>query len=201
VSLFKSTELKKAAPEAAPSDARKKTQLLGQLRKKHLLGRSLADLREEIPKLEHDTVTHYATGGRWSMHEVILHILELIGPAKMYLTTWTVTEDPMRALFQGINSGMVTELYCVLDYRIEKRKAEAFQLAKVNASKIKLTKCHAKVTVLQNEEWSVSIVSSANLSANPRIEAGVICTDKASAEFHKGWIMDLINENEVFKCN
>lgn len=185
--------------DTPPLPKAKKTRQVGLVKTKHLIGRNLQELRDEIPQLAPDTVTHYATGGRWSMHELILHVLQLIGPAKLYLTTWTITEDPMRALFQAIDSGMVTELYCVLDYRIEKRKAEAFQLAKVNASRIKLTKCHAKVTVLENDQWSVSIVSSANLSANPRIEAGVICTDQASADFHKDWIMRLINEDEVFK--
>ena len=75
----------------------------------------------------------------------------------------------------------------------------AFQFAQGITTSVKLAKCHAKVTVLENEHWSVTIVSSANMTNNPRIEAGVICTDLAAAEFHKKWIVDVICGEEPLK--
>jgi hypothetical protein len=94
---------------------------------------------------------------------------------------------------------MISELNAVLDYRIERRKPEAFQLANNIITRIKLTKCHAKVLVIRNETWDVTIIGSANFSKNPRIEAGVIFTDRKTAEFNAGWIDEIIEGKEVFR--
>src|SRR5690606_15034200 len=111
------------------SQVKKHTQETFNTTSEQILGRSLAQLKEFMPRLQHNATYHYATGGRWSMHELILHILDTIGPATMFLSTWTITEEPLRALFSAVEKKMITEIYAVLDYRIEKRKAEAFQFA------------------------------------------------------------------------
>ena len=122
-----------------------------------------------------------------------------IGPSRLFLSTWTITEEPMRVLFQLIQEGYIEELNCLFDYRIEKRKAEAFQLAKVNAARVKLTKVHAKVAVLLSDQWGVSIIGSANLTKNPRIEAGVLSTCQEVAEFHSSWINQEITHGDTFR--
>lgn len=165
----------------------------------YALGKSLRQLQSVIGELEHDQCIQFSTGGRWSMHHLLEYLLLKTGPAKVWMTTWTITEEPMRALLDMIKKGMITQVHAVLDYRIEKRKPEALQLASNIITKIKLTKCHAKVLVIQNEDWNVTVLGSANFSKNPRIEAGVIFTDRRSAEFHANWIDDTINGEEVFR--
>lgn len=164
------------------------------------IGKSLLSLQSTIGELRHDESIQFATGGRWSLHHLLEYLLLKTGPAKVWMTTWTITEEPMRALLDLIKQGLITELNAVLDYRIERRKPEAFQLASNIISRIKLTKCHAKVLVVRNEVWAVTVLGSANFSKNPRIEAGVIFTDRKSAEFHARWIDDLIEGKEVFQC-
>lgn len=164
-----------------------------------IIGKSLPQLKQTIGELRQDQVVQFCTGGRWSMHQLLNYTLLHTGPAKVWMTTWTITEEPMRALLSMIKEGLITELNAVLDYRIEKRKPEAFQLASNLISRIKLTKCHAKVLVVKNEDWNVSVVTTANFSKNPRIEAGVIFTDKESAAFHSQWIDDVIEGKEVFR--
>jgi hypothetical protein len=166
----------------------------------HLIGRSMAQLQSAIGDLDHNLVIQFCTGGRWSMHQLLNYMLLKTGPAKIWMTTWTITEQPMRALLQMINDGLITELNAILDYRIERRKPEAFQLATNLITRIKLTKCHAKVLVVQNDTWNIAVITTANFSNNPRIEAGAIFTDMASAEFHKKWIDDVINGKEVFRA-
>ncbi|WP_409627919.1 hypothetical protein [Belliella pelovolcani] len=171
----------------------------GQYYFKRSIGKSLTELAHTIGELDHDTTIQYCTGGRWSMHQLLQYALLKTGPAKVWMTTWTITEEPMRVVLELIKTGLITELSAVLDYRIERRKPEAFQLASNIITKIKLTKCHAKVLVIQNDAWNIAVVTTANFSKNPRIEAGVIFTDKASAEFHKKWIDDVIDGKEVFR--
>lgn len=166
----------------------------------HRMGRSLKELERCISELVPDQAQQFVTAGRWSMHQLLEYVLRMIGPCRLWMTTWTITEEPMRALLSLMREGLILELNAVLDYRIEKRKPEAFQLASSIITNIKLTKCHAKVAVLRNEHWDVTILSSANFSNNPRIEVGTIFTDRGSAEFHSAWIDEVIAGKEVFRA-
>lgn len=165
----------------------------------HILAREAAELISTFQHLQPEQNYHYTTAGAWSLHDMIALASEKIGPAKLYLSTWTITEEPMRVLFGLIQKGLIQELNCLFDYRIEKRKAEAFQFAQVNASKIKLVKIHAKVAVLINEEWAITILGSANLTKNPRIEAGVFSSSLEVAEFHRNWITNEIEHGDTFR--
>jgi hypothetical protein len=58
---------------------------------------------------------------------------------------------------------------------------------------------HAKGFVIWNDEWQVTCTTSMNFSNNPRIEAGVISTEKSVFEFSKIWTSKAINQGEVFE--
>lgn len=197
MSLFKLSELSAATPGAKTLSAESLKSFPSGA---HRLGRSLTDLKTTIGELVPDQALQFATAGRWSMHQLLEYTLRKTGPCNVWLTTWTITEEPMRQLLMMIREGLILELRALLDYRIEKRKPEAFQLASKIMPTIKLTKCHAKVLVLRNAQWDVTILGSANFSRNPRIEAGAIFTDKASVDFHQKWIDDVIEGKEVFRA-
>lgn len=166
----------------------------------HRMGRSLRDLEECISELAPNQAQQFVTAGRWSLHQLLEYLLRKTGPCRLWMTTWTITEEPMRILLSLIREGLILELNAVLDYRIEKRKPEAFQLASNIMTNIRLTKCHAKVVVIKNDQWNVTILTSANFSKNPRIEVGTIFTDSESAAFHSKWIDDVIAGKEVFRA-
>lgn len=147
-----------------------------------------------IGKLTPNCHLHFMSKGEWSMHELLSYLLQQTGPARVYITTWTITEDPVAKLFLMKEQGLIQELHCILDYRIKDRKPKPFQFLEQTADRILLTKCHAKVTVIENETWQVAIIGSANYSKNPRIEAGIICTDKQISQFHKSWIEQQFDE-------
>lgn len=157
---------------------------------------NVTDLINAIGDIRQNEVIPFATGGKWSMHQLMEYLLIQTGPCKLWFTTWTISEDAMRAMVDMIQKGLITELNAVLDYRIERRKPEAFQLAANIITNIKLTKCHAKVLILTNADWQVSVMGSANFSKNPRLEAGVIFTDATTAQFNINWIAAEINRKE-----
>ncbi|AWW31841.1 hypothetical protein DN752_17830 [Echinicola strongylocentroti] len=192
--LFSTNDIPKPIPDQAGNPKGLRTKA----RASYALGKSLLQLQSVIGEIDHDQCIQFSTGGKWSMHHLLEYLLLKTGPAKVWLTTWTITEEPMRALVDMIRKGLITEINAVLDYRIEKRKPEALQLASNIITNIRLTKCHAKVLVIQNEQWKITVLGSANLSKNPRIEAGVIFTDEKSAKFHAQWIDDTIHGKEVF---
>jgi len=196
MSLFKTSDIKPVAIPQVKQPAGVKRRAGKTM---HLIGKSIPQLRGVIGELEQGTSIHFVTHGRWSMHELLGYILFQIGPARVSFSTWTVTEEPIRAIVGLVKEGLITELNCLFDYRIKDRKPEAFQLLQNHVTRLKLGKCHAKVLVAINDRWGVTVIGSANFSKNPRIEAGVIATDLASAQFHEKWILDEIDDKNPLR--
>lgn len=136
---------------------------------------------------------HYATNGAFSAHDLLFSLIETMHVPKVYLSTWTMTEFPAKRLIDAMNCGLIKELNCLLDVRMEKNP-NVLQLMKFNASRIRLTNCHAKVMVIMNDYAQYTVVSSQNMTENPRMEAGVISQNRNVAEFHVNWMEKLMND-------
>ena len=150
-------------------------------------------------KLQHDVTYHFATAGRWSQYELMHYILAQTGPAAVYFSTWKINDMVASNFFHLVNSGIITKLYAILEKRIPVTAPEAKDLIVSNCVKYKICDNHSKVIVIQNEEWSVVINGSANMTINPRIEAGTVCTRKEIADFHKQWILNEIENGNEFR--
>lgn len=194
--LFSTRELARPAPASDPM--RPAAVQLGLMPTLYLLSKGRKALRLHVGQMEPGRVIHYATGGRWSAHELLQFVLERTGPARVSISTWTVTEAPVRALLALREAGRITSLDLLFDHRIKTRCPKAVQLVAALGARVHLAKCHAKVTVVENDEWAVTVLSSQNYTRNPRIEAGVIFTDRASAAFHRGWMEAQLLGNQPF---
>ncbi len=162
------------------------------------IGRACKVLKEVIGTIEKEKTIHVVTNGQWNSYELFEYILYRTGPAKVFMSTWAITEQPMRALMHLKDSGYIRELNCIFDERIGKQNPRAFQFVQQLVDNLKLAKCHAKVSVIMNEDWAVTVMGSANWTKNPRMEAGVICSERAVGEFYSGWIWKTINGENGF---
>jgi hypothetical protein len=145
--------------------------------------RAYNSLSAAIGIVQPGTTVKFVTDGAWSMHQMLHYCLELCGPAKVMICTWTITEEPVRAIMRMKDKGMIKDLSVLVDHRIATRSASAMQLLKSIATDVKLIKSHAKITVILGEKMWMSIVGSANFSRNRRLEAGTIFTDHDSVMF------------------
>lgn len=143
-----------------------------------------------------DQTYKFYTDGAWSMHHLVQYFLEQIGPSIVHISTWTLTENPARILLNLKEAGLIKELHALFDYRIQDRSPKSFQLIQSVCDRIKLTKCHAKVATMVNDQHGVSIVGSANFSKNRRLEAGTVFTSRISALFDQDFIKAKIDEPE-----
>ena len=74
-------------------------------------------------------------------------------------------------------------LRCLLDYTTKKNKIDLMLFAANIQMSIRIAGNHAKMLLIHNEEWSVCLMGSANLTPNPRLESGVIFTNEVAAFF------------------
>lgn len=154
------------------------------------------NLEEILPPYAKDQVITFLSDDSWSLHVLAGHYLQHTGPADIYLSSWTITEDPVRSLLRWKELGLIRSMNCLLDYRIKTLSAKPFQLLQSIVTRQAFTKIHAKVFCIRNHSHHVAIVGSANLSRNRRKEAGVIFTDSRSVDFHINWIKQVLDESE-----
>lgn len=162
------------------------------------LGKIGDSIESKICNINPDHTIFGATRGNWGTAEAIAEILKQIGPSECYLTSYSVKEQPIRNLLKIADQGLITKMGCLFDERIRVHSPKAYQLLASNVVEISLTKIHAKLAVLVNDKWGVTIVTSANLTRNPRVEFYVIDTHRENALAQRKWISDQINKCEPF---
>lgn len=148
---------------------------------------NFAELDQAFEGIYPGCIYNMMSDGKWSMVHLLLRILQDTGPAEVWATTWSTNEDSIRSLIDLKQAGYFNGLNFLFDFRVRKYRPAAYFLAKEHFNS-KIASCHAKVTVIINEKWSVSVIGSPNYTRNDRIEAVVIFECKEIAEFHKSWI-------------
>lgn len=155
-----------------------------------------ATVRDKIesvfPSLEMGQNIEYVSMADWSTHELVFWVLSQIGSAKMTMATWSMTETAARQLVEARLAGVLTSVHCLFDYRIKVRYPEVCAYVKEHFEAVTVAHCHAKVTVLENDQWAVVINASSNYTNNVRIESGSIKVSRQTANFHKSWIIPTI---------
>jgi hypothetical protein len=157
----------------------------------HLAGNEYqvpAELKSLRDNLQQHDLIHWVSDGKWSVIELFQILMEAAGPSDVYISSYAFSEIPARVIAEFKAKQIIKNLYCVVDSRIDVRSASALTLIQSCATKCKLLDTHAKVTVIENEKQSYTIVGSANYTTNNRYEAGFISCNKETADFHKKWI-------------
>lgn len=194
--LFRSNEIELPQRISKPNSLKLKTSAE---KKKMLLGKRYDKCKEVIGVFKKKSITHYVSMGEWSMHDLLRHLLTQTGPAKVIIATWSISSEGAKTLIKLADTGHITNLNAIFDWRIKIRCPEALQLARLNFTNIRLTSCHAKVTLIRNQEYNICICSSANYTNNPRIEAGVIHDDFDTAEYYENWISSVLENSDPFE--
>lgn len=148
--------------------------------------------------LEKNKNYHFATAGRWSQYELLNFILAQTGPADVFLTTWKINDLSANNIFNLLRAGVIINLYTILEKRIPITSPTAKDTIVTNATNHLIADNHSKVIVVINDVWKVSVNGSANMTINPRIEAGVLSTVESVADFHKNWILNEIENGNTF---
>lgn len=132
----------------------------------------------------------------WNNHSINLHdVMEFVlthtGRADITMCSWSISTPAMKVFAKMKEKGLVNTCYAVVDIRTRKDHHEAFAMALEMFSKVKIYPCHAKVIVIENKDWKVTIAGSANLTNNPKSERLFISTLAAVAELDRAKIMEM----------
>lgn len=145
-------------------------------------------LKEIITAVVPGTSMVWHSAGDWSMHQLLEALLQKTGPAHVLISSYAFSETPTRRLAILKDNGLIKSLRLIIDNRVETRTAGSLQLLKGIADEMTMVATHAKVTLIRNSTWQISVIGSANYTTNVRHEAGIISCDMNTYGFNKQWI-------------
>ena len=133
------------------------------------------------------------TRGHCSMIELIETILDRTGPADVHLSTWTAGLPEIDEFDAFLQSGKILSCHWLFDLSFKSRRPACFaRVAQVfGADRIRQCWNHAKVTLIGNDAHKVTILSTANLNINLRLEYYLIRESPEFYDFNKQWFMEM----------
>lgn len=125
------------------------------------------------------------TMGQFSLLDLILAVLDKTGPADVWLSTWTAGIRDVRGAGVMLDAGKIRKITLLVDRSFPSRqRAYCAAMRRVFGDEcIRTTRTHAKIAILRNERWSITIRSSMNLNRNPRVEQFDLDDDPRIADF------------------
>ena len=158
------------------------------LRLKSSSHRSVANiegkLQKHIGELKPEETVNFWSFGSFSLHQLMFHILKQTGPAHINMCTWSISQVAIEQITRSHGRGEILSIRFLLDPRVKVCKAKPLQMIAANFP-YAITRVHAKVVLIENENWKISIVSSQNATNNPKLERGVIIVNTEVFDFDK----------------
>ena len=125
-------------------------------------------------------------------------ILEQVGNAKVWQTSFSISEEFLRRLFFIEKSGRVTEFNLVLDHKATNKTLKLWSFMTQVIQRTYLTDNHSKILLVQAENGqTVSVITSQNLTRGNRNESYIITTDGTVFDKFLDEIKSLIKNHSV----
>lgn len=130
--------------------------------------------------------------------DVLDWILEQVGVATVWQTSFSISEEFLRRLFFIEKSGRVKEFHLVLDHKATNKTLKLWAFIDQVIERTYLADNHSKILLVESLSGDcVSVVTSQNLTRGNRAESAFISTDKAIFSTLKAQINDLITNHSV----
>ncbi len=139
------------------------------------------------PKLN----THYYSFGNFNLVRLIMYLIKQTGPVHLFMTSYSFSNKSIQQLQNHIENDKIISFKLILDNRVRSISPKPFQII-ASCFNYRCTSVHAKIALLWNDNWKISIVTSQNATDNPKMERGIIFTDHTVFDF------DLKNLNDAF---
>lgn len=132
------------------------------------------------------TSKHFYSDGAFNLVQLVTYILKQTGPAHVFLTTYSIAEDSINVLKRKVEHGEILSARFIVDNRVRSMSAKNFDLlAGSFAGCYRCRALHAKVALVYNEDWHITLIGSQNATRNPKLERGIIHTDVNIFNFDK----------------
>ena len=134
---------------------------------------------------------------RIQLFDVIERILMETGPADIYITTFSTSEEFLRKIFRFREKGWIRRATMVTDLKASKKTLNLYNFIANVFDDVYLGENHSKVILIVNDKWNVSVCTSQNQTRGNRTESGIISTDKVVFNTLYQSLSDLISTKTI----
>ena len=143
---------------------------------------------------------HLVSAGEFSNFDVIEALLSYFdSPPVLHLATWSSSDSGVRQLARLRTEGRVSALHSIMDLHASQQRTDGAAFLRQVSDTFGTTGIHAKVAALVGQTTGITVLGSANMTSNPRIEAAVITRSREVAAFHAKWITDAIRDGALLR--
>ena len=124
-------------------------------------------------------------------------ILAQNGPADVYVSTFSTSDAFLRGFHNLKKKGLVTKSVLLADLKASKKTYKLYKEMQQNFDAVYLAQNHSKVVLVQNDEWTVTVISSQNQTYGDRAECTIITTfQEIFFEQYSGF-SDIVDNNSI----
>lgn len=142
------------------------------------------------------------TKGQFSVVDILRHLLHVIGPADLIISTWTASRHDINNVLEFVETGQILSARWLVDLTFQRRAPELAHRIRETFGKdaIRVAKNHAKWAAFSNADgpptgpaggWKVCLFSSMNLNSNPKFENFHITHDPELHAFHDSIVKEI----------
>lgn len=133
---------------------------------------------DEILKPLSTTPLQAYVDNRIQLYDVIEKILKETGPAEIYISTFSTSEEFLRRIYKFRSANLITKAIMLTDLKASKKTMNLYRFVSMVFDQVYLGENHSKVILIHNDQWDVSVCTSQNQTRGNRVESGMISTDK-----------------------
>lgn len=124
-------------------------------------------------------------------------ILDQTGPAEVYVSTFSTSDAFLRGFYNLKKKGLVTKSVLLADLKASKKTYKLYKEMQQNFDAVYLAQNHSKVVLVQNDKWTVTVISSQNQTYGDRAECTIITTfQEIFFEQYSGF-SDIVDNNSI----
>lgn len=151
-------------------------------------------LTKAIGQLQNGLTTHFYSWGNFNLVRLMMYILKQTGPAHAFMTSYSFSQKSIEQLNLKLSQKQLLSFRVIIDNRVKTMSPIPFQML-MNSFDYRCTSIHAKIALIWNEDWKITILTSQNATDNPKMERGTIFTEASvfdfdlktlENEFHRG---------------
>lgn len=137
---------------------------------------------------------HFYSKGAFNLIQLVLYLLKQTGPAHVFISSYSISEESLATLLRYKERGDILSIKFLIDNRVRTISPKPFDyLVTAFPNCYRCCALHAKVALIWNDEYCLSVVGSQNATHNPKLERGIIHTEETVFQFDYRVLTDEFN--------
>ena len=124
-------------------------------------------------------------------------ILEQTGPADVYVSTFSTSDAFLRGFYNLKKKNLVLKSVLLADLKASKKTYRLYKEMQRNFDAVYLAQNHSKVVLVQNDRWTVTVISSQNQTYGDRAECTLVTTSQDIVYEQYCGFQELVDNNSI----